>query len=117
MPTYSGVWTLQQVSDGITATNSTSPITVTGLTDGVSYIFTVAAGNVLGYGPESAASNSVTPVAPAIGLFGGGYTNAYTSAISYITISTTGNATSFGSLTAATGYGLAGCSSQNGGVQ
>ena len=34
---------------------------VTGLTNGVSYTFTVAAMNALGTGPQSAASNAVTP--------------------------------------------------------
>lgn len=46
---------------GITATGASSPITVTGLTNGTAYTFTVAAQNAGGYGPESAASNSVTP--------------------------------------------------------
>jgi len=48
---------------GITATGSASPITITGLTNGTSYTFTVAAQNAVGYGAESAASNSVTPAA------------------------------------------------------
>ena len=48
---------------GITATGSSSPITITGLTNGTAYTFTVAAQNSTGYGPESAASNSVTPAA------------------------------------------------------
>lgn len=47
---------------GITATGSASPITVTGLTAAVAYTFTVAAQNAAGFGPGSAASNSVTPV-------------------------------------------------------
>src|ERR1019366_1564897 len=38
---------------------------VTGLTNGTAYTFTVAATNVIGTGPASAASNSVTPTAPA----------------------------------------------------
>jgi hypothetical protein len=42
----------------------TSPVTVTGLTNGTAYTFTVAAQNVNGYGPESVASNSITPVLP-----------------------------------------------------
>jgi len=50
---------------GITATSSTLPVNVTGLTDGVSYTFTLAAQNSAGYGPESPASNSVTPTAAA----------------------------------------------------
>lgn len=49
---------------GITATGASSPITITGLTNGTSYTFTVAAQNSIGYGPESSASNSVTPAAP-----------------------------------------------------
>jgi hypothetical protein len=48
---------------GITATGSSSPITITGLTNGTSYTFTVAAQNAVGYGAESSASNSVTPAA------------------------------------------------------
>lgn len=46
---------------GITATGSASPITVTGLTAAVAYTFTVAAQNAVGFGSESAASNSATP--------------------------------------------------------
>ena len=46
-----------------TATCSSSPCTVTGLTNGTSYTFTVHATNALGSSAESAASNSVTPAA------------------------------------------------------
>jgi hypothetical protein len=38
-----------------------SPITVTGLTDGVTYMFTVTASNGIGIGPPSKPSNAVTP--------------------------------------------------------
>ncbi len=46
--------------------------TVTGLTNGSPYSFTVAAINAVGTGPASTASNSVTPVAPASDGGGGG---------------------------------------------
>ncbi len=46
---------------GLTGTGSASPITVTGLTNGTEYTFTVTATNDTGTGPASAASNAVTP--------------------------------------------------------
>ncbi|MEQ1629094.1 MAG: fibronectin type III domain-containing protein [Gallionella sp.] len=53
-----------------TTTGAASPISVTGLTNGTTYTFTVAATNRVGTGAVSAASNSVTPAtipdAPAI---------------------------------------------------
>jgi len=52
------------VSAGIIANGATSPITVTGLTNGTSYTFTVQAQNAIGFGTLSAASNSVTPAGP-----------------------------------------------------
>jgi hypothetical protein len=53
-------------------------ITVKGLTNGTAYTFTVTATNAYGVGAPSAASNSVTPVAPlAIGQSYGGGIIAY----------------------------------------
>lgn len=46
---------------GITATGTSSPISVTGLTNDTAYTFTVSAGNAYGYSLPSSASNSVTP--------------------------------------------------------
>ena len=43
------------------------------------------------------------------GVFGGGYTGAYSSLIDYVTIATTGNATTFGNLTMGI-WDLAACS-------
>ncbi|MDX3775561.1 Ig-like domain-containing protein [Chromatiaceae bacterium AAb-1] len=45
---------------------SSSPLEVTGLTNGQAYTFTVTATNAAGTGPVSAASNSVTPVSVAV---------------------------------------------------
>src|SRR5207245_1939114 len=46
-------------------TNSTSTsFTVTGLTNGTTYTFTVAAINAIGTGPDSTASSAFTPTAP-----------------------------------------------------
>jgi len=45
----------------IVGTGTTSPITVSGLTVGTSYTFTVAAANPTGTGVYSAASNSIVP--------------------------------------------------------
>lgn len=47
---------------GFTATGSASPITVTGLTNGTEYTFTVTATNDTGTGPASAASVAIAPV-------------------------------------------------------
>ena len=49
----------------ITGTGTTSPITVSGLTNSTAYTFTVAGVNGTGAGPYSSASNSATPSVPA----------------------------------------------------
>lgn len=53
-------------SGGQSASGSASPITVTGLTNGTAYTFTVFANNAYGPSAASAASNSVTPTANVI---------------------------------------------------
>ncbi len=57
-------YTVTSSPGGITASGASSPLTVTGLTNGTAYTFTVKATNSVGTGASSAASNAVTPVAP-----------------------------------------------------
>jgi hypothetical protein len=59
---------------GVTGTGASSPVTVSGLTIGTAYTFTVVASTPGGTSPASAASNSVTPAALLIGdAYQGGF--------------------------------------------
>jgi uncharacterized protein (TIGR02145 family) len=73
-------YTVTSSPGNITKTGSVSPITVTGLTNGTAYTFTVIATNVNGNSLPSSASNSVTPSsvpgAPTIGTATGGNAQA-----------------------------------------
>ena len=98
----------------ITGTAASSPVSVTGLTNGTSYTFTVWALNTYGPSPYSAASGSVTPALQR-GLFGGGNTGSSSNIIDYVSIASTGNAIDFGDLTV-TRYRLGSCSSSTRGI-
>lgn len=56
-------YTVTSNPGGLTGTGAASPVNIAGLTNGVSYTFTVTANNSAGTGPASAASNAVTPAA------------------------------------------------------
>lgn len=62
-------YTVTSNPGGFTGTGAGSPITVTGLTNGVAYTFTVTATNVAGTGGASGASNSITPASPQVITF------------------------------------------------
>jgi hypothetical protein len=99
-------YTAISTPDGVTASAASSPISVTGLTNGTAYTFAVWATNTYGPSAFSAASGSVTPQAIR-GLFAGGYDqtgNVNVNIIDYVSISTTGNATDFGDLNQTTAY-------------
>ena len=92
-----------------------SPVTVYGLTNGTSYTFNVWAINAFGWSSPSDASGSASPflLIPRA-LFAGGRTGPSNS-IKYVTIATTGNAATFGSLVQATYY-QSGCASSTRGI-
>ncbi|QJD86852.1 S-layer homology domain-containing protein [Cohnella herbarum] len=55
-------YTITSSPGGLTASGSSSPIKITGLTNGTDYVFTVVATNAEGDSIASAASNAVTPM-------------------------------------------------------
>ena len=82
-------YTVTASPGGMTGTGASSPIIVTGLTNGVPYTFTVAATNSVGTGAASSHSNSVTPRAvvqgtvptPTVGTGSTGTATASTAAL------------------------------------
>jgi len=92
-----GAITLYQASTttGVTATSATSPVTLSGLTNGTLYNVRVWAIN--GFGPGPFGTGSGTPVAVfQRAVFAGGNGNV----MDYVDITTAGNATDFGDLLA-----------------
>jgi hypothetical protein len=105
-------YTVTSAPGNFTASGSASPITVTGLSNGTSYSFTVTATNIGGSSAPSSPSNSVIPTAtvpgaPVIGIATAGNSQASVSftppadtgggAISYYTVtSTPGSVTATG---------------------
>jgi len=88
-----------RVQDGTNAhgaSGSSSPINVTGLTNGTAYTFSVWAINAFGYSAPSDASTGVSPATR--GLFAGGNSSSNRNVIEFIAVSSTGNSTDFGDL-------------------
>lgn len=110
-----GGYTVTANPGGATGTGSSSPITVTGLTNGVSYTFTVTATNSAGTGAASVASNAIIPAAPQTITFanpgaknfgtsptlsasssaGGGYVVTFTSSTTSVCTTTSGGLLTF----------------------
>ena len=89
------------------ATGSSSPITVTGLTNDTSYTFNVWAINPFGWSSPSDASGGVTPFLPQRAFFNGGTISVSpdsTDQIDQFTITTTGNAADWGNLTSTSDF-------------
>ncbi|NLK53166.1 MAG: hypothetical protein GX295_12110 [Syntrophomonadaceae bacterium] len=67
-------YTVTSSPGNITVAGTDTTITITGLSNGTTYTFTVTASNAAGTGPASAASNAVTPYKPSSGGSGGSST-------------------------------------------
>lgn len=96
---------------GATGTGASSPVTISGLTNGTAYTATVVATNAYGTGPASAASNSVTPSVP-VGqqayTTAGSYTwvaPAGVTKVSVVAVGSGGRAASYGTFPASPGIG------------
>lgn len=61
-------YTVTSSPGNFTGTGSSSPITVSGLTDGTAYTFTVTATNAYGTSTRSASSNSITPLSAPVNI-------------------------------------------------
>lgn len=104
-------YTAVSTPGSITGTGASSPVTVTGLTNGTPYTFKVKATNAVGDGPLSSASNSVTPFLAATSFtFTGPTSGNVRSASTNFTV--TPNAVFYGTITITpSGVGSTGLSS------
>jgi hypothetical protein len=79
-PAYKGkgsiTYTATSSPGGFNATSASSPIVVTGLSNGTAYTFTIAALSASGVSTSSSASSSVTPNIPQAGYMLGGNSSA-----------------------------------------
>lgn len=99
-------YTVTSSPGGVTGIGAGSPITVTGLTNGTAYSFTVTATNGTGTGSASAASNTVTPqTVPIAGPVSA--TVNYNSSANPITLNITGGTASSVAVATAASHGTA----------
>ena len=75
-----------QSNDGIGASGSASPVTITGLTNGTNYTFNVWAINPFGWSSPSDASGGVTPIDDRGFFFGGIGSSGNSNRIDFISI-------------------------------
>jgi len=103
-------YTVTSTPGSLTSSGASSPLTVTGLTNGVSYTFTAKATNANGSSNNSSASNAVVPYVPASSFtFTGPTSGSVRSASTNFTV--TPNSTYLGSITITpTGVGSTGLS-------
>lgn len=84
-------YTVTSSPGSLTCTTASTSCTVTGLTNGTAYTFTVTATNSIGTGSSSSASSSVTPVGPPGAPTGvGATTGDTTSSVSWTAPASTG---------------------------
>ncbi|MDO1581089.1 putative Ig domain-containing protein [Rhizobium oryzicola] len=102
-------YTVTSNPGGLTQSGSTSPITVTGLTNGTTYTFTVTAANSAGTGPASSPSSPVTPTAPLQRPVASGVSTTVgaNSSSNTITLNITGGAASSVSVASTPSHGTA----------
>lgn len=84
------VYTVTASPGGMTATAGASPITITGLTNGTIYTFTVTGTNAMGTGAASTASAAVTPLTTVL-TFASGWNLVGNGVEAPITVATTFN--------------------------